>query len=885
MRLEGLTQCVVRRTSRSGALALASLCCVQAGTALAQPSAPETLERVIVTGSNIPRIDGETPLPVQIITREEIERSGVTTAAQLLERVPANINGFNDALTIQRTGQAGLSAANLRGLGGGSTLVLLNGRRLANYAFAGDTVDLNSIPLAAVERVEVLKDGASAIYGSDALAGVINFILRKDYVGAEVTAYGAVTQQGGGNNVLATASFGTGELARDGYNAFVTASYQSNQALKAADREFADTGYRPELGVDFRSTNTFPANILAGRRILNPTFAQGCAPPSSVPRPPAACVYDASAEIDLLPAIERTSVLARGTWRWSANTDVFAETLVSRNQFEITIAPTPISRFTVVGPNVYPASGPYYPTAWAAVHGVTGDLSLLYRAAELGPRITDTDSEAQRYVLGIEGLAGGWEYTVAGVYSRNTQSTNFKSGFVYIDRLIPAMATGLINPFGASGPDGQALLASTQFYGTLHSAEGTTSLINAVASREIAALPAGALALALGAEARREKLDNVWEPVLVSGFSEADAPRSVSGSRTAYALFAELNVPIVRGLEAQLALRYDDYSDFGSTTNPKVAARWQPLPALLVRGSWGTGFRAPPLYDLYRPRATTGAVDIVDPIRCPITGSPIDCDVDLAILFGGNPDLEPETSKQWNVGVVLEPAPGLSLGIDYWQIEQNDVIGNIGPPLGLTYYGTYGWRAIRGPVDPLYPNLPGPLIGFDDTLMNLGTTRTSGIDVSFAWTAPPMERGTVRVSLQGTYVLKWETQLEGATEISALGTDALLSAIPRWRSQFTLNWNSGPWGATLAQTYTSGYSDFRPDLSGQPRDVSAFAPWDVQGSYSGFRGWQLVGGIRNLFDRDPPVSNQTLSFQIGYNPLLANPLGRLFYLRATYAWD
>ena len=185
-----------------------------------------------------------------------------------------------------------------------------------------------------------------------------------------------------------------------------------------------------------------------------------------MPRPPAACVYDASAEIDLLPAIERTSVLARGTWRWNANTDLFAEALFSRNRFETTIAPTPISSITVVGPNVYPAGGPYYPTAWAAANGVTGNLSLLYRAAELGPRITDTDSEAQRYVLGVEGLAGGWDYNVAAVYSRNTQSTDFKSGFVYVDRLIPAMATGLINPFGASGPDGQALLASTQFYGT-----------------------------------------------------------------------------------------------------------------------------------------------------------------------------------------------------------------------------------------------------------------------------------------------------------------------------------------------------------------------------------------------------------------------------------
>ena len=212
--------------------------------------AVETLEKVVVTGSHIPRLDGETPLPVQTITREEIERLGVTTAAQLLERVPANVNGLNDALSIGNGGNPGLASANLRGLGSGSTLVLLNGRRLANYAFDGSTVDLNSIPLAAINRVEILKDGASAIYGSDALAGVINFILRKDYVGAEITGYGALTQEGGGNSGQLIASFGVGDLQRDRYNVFVSASYQKDEALKAIDRDFARTAYRPELGID-----------------------------------------------------------------------------------------------------------------------------------------------------------------------------------------------------------------------------------------------------------------------------------------------------------------------------------------------------------------------------------------------------------------------------------------------------------------------------------------------------------------------------------------------------------------------------------------------------------------------------------------------------------
>ena len=197
---------------------------------------------------------------------------------------------------------------------------------------------------------------------------------------------------------------------------------------------------------------------------------------------------------------------------------------------------------------------------------------------------------------------------------------------------------------------------------------------SAYASREVATLPAGPLALALGAEARRESLADTWDDVVTSGSGVLSAtPLSVSGGRTVYALFAELNVPVVRGLDAQLAVRYDDYSDFGSTTNPKVALRWQPVTSLLLRGSWGTGFRAPPLYDLYRPSSTSIDFGLIDPIRCPITGLPDDCDAFVEIIDGGNPELQPETSTQWNFGVVWEPARGLSLGVDYWNIEQDNV--------------------------------------------------------------------------------------------------------------------------------------------------------------------------------------------------------------------
>jgi iron complex outermembrane receptor protein len=886
-------QCGLRRLLAPACTATAlALAVVDASAQTSAPSgpgdAPVALERAVVTGSHIPQIDGESPLPIQVITREEIQRSGVTTAAQLLERVPANINGINDAMSVGNGAWPGLATANLRGLGSGSTLVLLNGRRLANYAFEGSTVDLNSIPLNAVDRVEILKDGASAIYGSDALAGVINFILRKDYAGGELTAYGAATHEGGGNSAQLIASLGTGDLQKDRYNVFVSAALQKDQALKAIDREFSRTAYRPDLGINQLNPLTSPSNILdlSRRRFINPTYAQGCSPPASIPSPgEQACAFDFATSIDLVPEVERSSVLSRATWRLDVDTDLFGEVLLTRNTSRITVAPTPVGPITAFGPTLYPAGGPYYPAEFAAANGLTGDLLVTYRAVELGPRINDVDSDSQRYLIGMQGDALGWDYNVAALFSRNTQSDTNANGYLDLAKFVPAMASGLINPWGPSGPQGRAQLDASLFYGTLRRSEGTTSLLNAYGSREIARWPAGPLTLALGAEARRERLADNFDQVLVSGSSIlSTTPLSTSGSRAAYALFGEMSVSVLPGLQTQLALRYDDYSDFGSTVNPKVALRWQPARTLLLRGSWGTGFRAPPLYDLFRPAATAFDFGVVDPIRCPVTGLPDDCDAIIEVIEGGNPDLRPEKSTQWNVGVVWEPMQRASVGVDYWHVEKDNVIGFLWWDNALRYYDRYADRFVRGPADPAVPGLPGPIVGYDARLMNLGSTRSSGVDVALSFTTPSMEWGTVRAALQGTYVTKWETQLDTVSFVSLLGTDVFDGAIPRWRSLLTLDWNYAQWGVTVAQNYTAGYTDASPEPGGTSRKVEAFAPWDLQLRYSGLAHWQLVTGVRNLFDTEPPVSNQTRTFQIGYDPQVASALGRLYYVRLSYSW-
>ncbi|HXE84529.1 MAG TPA: TonB-dependent receptor, partial [Gemmatimonadales bacterium] len=774
--------------------------------------------KVEVTGSNIYRSEAESALPVQVITREDIERSGSTTVAELMSRVSANVLGQNDQLSISSFRPPGLSSVNLRGIGSGDTLVLLNGRRVANYAFDGSAVDVNSIPLAAVERVEILKDGASAIYGTDAVAGVVNFILRKDFSGIEVTGYGSRPEQGGGEQYQGVVSAGFGDLAKDKYNVFVTAVHQKDEPLTATDREFSRTAYRPDEGLFQLPPTPFPANIYdpATDRLYNPSFASGCAPPyslpaTSAPTPGDACGFDYVGYSMLVPQVERTAVYGRGTLQASGDHQLFAELAYSDNRFTIVKAPTDIAPFT--NPNFvttrYPAGGPFYPTQFAAANGLSGDLNLLFNTAPLGPQINQVDTSAWRAVLGADGVLAGWDYAAALTFSRNDQSDSLGSGHVSLTRLNEAMATGLVNPFGPSGPQGDALLAATQVSGKIHTASGTTLDFLVKGSREMLALPGGPLALAVGAEARRERLSNDYTTLVTEG-DIAGLPvalQPVSGSRSVQAVFVEASVPLVKGFEAQVAARYDHYNDFGSTWNPKVALRWQPVRSLLLRTSWGTGFRAPPLYDLYTPQEQAFLLGFEDPLRCPVTGAPTDCGVSgFREVVGGNPSLQPETSKQLNAGVVWEPLSGLSLAVDYWKIAKHNLIGALFPETIFDNFALYApTNIVRGPVDPQYPDLPGPISNVLLTNQNLGNLKTSGIDVDITWRGRATRIGRFSFALNGTYISEWKMQPDGFTYESAVGRNAasVPGPFPRWKHYAALDWQYGAWGATLAQTFQS----------------------------------------------------------------------------------
>ena len=651
--------------------------------AQADTEAP-SLPRVEVVGSRLPRVDAETALPVQIIRREEIERSGVTTVEELLGLVSANFGGTLEATTTANSLISGRSSASLRGLGATRTLVLLNGRRIANYAFSGNFgggVDLHAIPLAAIERVEVLKDGASALYGSDAIGGVINFVTRRDFAGAEVFGSYTKTEAGGADSGRATLAAGTGRVESDGFNVFGVLDLRNAERLKGSERSFSSMRpYQPELGAVSNDPRTWPGNIRSPRptggfdiRSLNfPACTSDSSPVLG------ACRFNTSAASDLLPSSRQVGFFGMGTLRLSAQTDVYAEVLASTSRIRHEDPPTPVSttesqRGT---PFVLPASSPYYPT------GVTlpSNWALAYRTVPLGPSTTEVESNNVRVLVGLRSRQWDWDLDGAIATNRTWSRERYVSGMVDAGRLSSAFATGLLNPFGPSGPEGDALLAASEVRGISREATGTTQSADLRAIRELTVLPGGPLGIALGLEARRESLEDVKMPIAADVLYDFPASPK-QGSRRVQAAYVEIVAPVVKGFEIQAAARVDHYSDFGTAFSPKLAMRFEATPGVLLRASAGRGFRAPSLPELYTQQRHSffelAILGLTDPVRCPVTHLASDCQPGVDVVTGGNPALQPQRSTQSSLGIVVAPAPGWLASLDVWRIHIDSNITNL----------------------------------------------------------------------------------------------------------------------------------------------------------------------------------------------------------------
>ena len=827
-----------RRTALAGAAAL-----LAAGLALpAFAQEAQKLERVEITGSSIKRLDAETALPVQIIRREDIDKSGATTAAELLAKVTASTANLTDGASFSDiAGQRGFSGANLRGIGVSSTLVLLNGRRVANFASPGGAsgVDLNSIPLAAIERVEVLKDGASAIYGTDAISGVINFITRQDYQGVDIYAYYGDTQDGGADKKIITLSGGIGSLEKDGYNAFAVLDISKTGALRSGQRDWIGSVFQPDINLDVGSSNSFPANVRKvdefgafGRR-YNPS-APNCNPPATIYEPDSfvgstACLYNYMQDTEIFPKSDKLSLLSHGDFRINEDHTLFGEVLLTNTQTTYRISPLTISNLN------YPSTGQYYPTG--LIPGWTDDVRVNMRLTEAGGRTNEVDATTGRLVVGAKGLLAGWDYNTAINYSQSRVTDAYVNGYVKTDEFNAAFGTGVINPFGPSAQAGLDALNATKIHDDARKSKGTTIGFDVRGSRDLFAMDGGAAALALGYEFRREELEFRPSQLLQSGQIRGDgAADPFDGSRNVNAVFAELNLPVLKTLEAQLALRHDRYSDAGNTTNPKIGLRWTPVPEVIVRGSYGEGFRAPTLADLYTPERIGQTNGIYDDAYCAQVIATDDnyepdyCGLQPDKRKSGSKDLKPEESKQWSAGIVFQPIPAVSGSVDYWKIEKTNTIVS---PEGAIFADVVRNANLitRGPE--VIAGIPGPILEIDSRLRNAGKLETSGIDVSFEYRGPALDIGRFSAFMNGTYVIDFKTQeLDGAELVSGVGQFANDQVVQRWRHSLGASYDYGPASVTLIQNYLRGYTDQTPLQDGSTRRVDSYQLWDLTGSYA-----------------------------------------------------
>jgi len=908
-----------RRTKISAAAAI-----VAGGLALGTtPAAAQDAQRVEITGSSIKRIDAETALPVSVIRVEELTKQGVTTAEQAMARIAANQSNFGISQSIGAT-TGGKAEADLRGLSGptgtnsNKTLVLLNGRRIANHAFDSAAVDLNAIPLAAVDRIEVLRDGASAVYGTDAIGGVINFILKRDFVGLEASAQVQQPEaKGGGETHRATLVGGFGSLTENRFNLLASLDFRKQKVLEAKDRPFAATGVLGPTRADLTagtSGTSFPGD-LGGFEPSGPT----CNPPSSLPRFTAgvfdSCRYDFTRDIDIIPDNEQLTGLLRGTFALAPDHTLAAEYLHANNKGTQRVAAAPVS-------HIMPTTSPFYPvgapvgsvpnfldpgapddtTACGFTNCVPGGVAN-WRQVPAGKRTSGDDTTTTRAMIELQGALSGFDYRTALGQSKNKSTASVKRGYVDDDIMQTGVWNGVINPFGDQTAAGLAAIEAAQVSAPTLVGKATVDFFDVRASKDLMQMDAGPLAIAFGYDHRREK--SSFEATDVTGRLSSlgiDPDSDTAGSRKVNAVFAELNVPVLKTLEVNLAVRHDKYSDFGSTTNPKLSVRFQPVPQFLVRASANTGFRAPTLYEIYQPASLTFTSDNYDdPVLCP-GGTPapgasagVVCGQQVLQRNSGPAGiglpantLEPEKSKTFTIGTVFEPTRDLSFGIDLWWVEVRNMISGLpeqaifGDP---TKYASRFVRcsaltpAERSAIDVCL-NFPSfdPIAYINTPNENLGNLKTNGVDLSATWRSGSTSFGNFGISFDGTYITRYKYQRErGGTFIDAVGRYSDNAPVFRWQHVLSANWGIGPWSTTLSQRFKSGYVD-----QDETNRVGDYMIHDVSVTWTGIKNLTLTAGILNLFDKDPPRSVQVTTFQRGYDPRFADPLGRTYMLRAAY---
>ncbi|GAB3251567.1 TonB-dependent receptor [Chitinimonas naiadis] len=836
-------------------------------------AADEAVEKISITGSNIKRINAEGPLPVAVIKKEEIQQKGITSTNELLRSL-AYMSSFNDDLTSNSPNTSGTAVASFRGLAGDQTVVLLNGRRIANYGFDGQFADLNTIPIGAIERVEVLKDGASAIYGADAIGGVINFITRKDYQGAEATAGYGITERGDGAERSASVTGGYGDYNNQGFNVLANVNWYKRGIITNLDRERTRTGdYSRFIGPTGNQLSTYAPS----GNVLNPKTNQWepyapCPSPELLVTPSplgngTSCVFDFAPYRPTYSPTERKSAFVSSSFKLADNARLFAEVLYSENDTSLTAAPAP-AIFTV------PANHPSNKYGQA--------VSVRGRPLQAGPRTTDNESKATRFVVGVDGSLGAYDYNVAVGQAKN-KSVNTDGGYFLSDKLFTAIANGTFNPFATN--NSQAVMDSLNAH-AVRRGETTYEFVEGKLSGELVDLPAGPMGFAVGVVAAKEKLKDQPNGDQIAGNIFGSIAQSAAvGSRDSKAVYTELAVPILKNLEAQFALRYDSYEGGTNSTTPKVALRFQPVQSLLFRGSYSEGFKMPSLRDLFGGQ-NQSADSVQDFPGCVVRG--IDRSKCSRLQYdrfsGGNALLKPEQSKSMNFGIVFEPNRNLTVGLDYFIIEKTDEIGLVPTQYVLdnSPYAAGTFSSLPGsPLLGVKRDTGGTVVSIQSGQANLGTRNIKGFDFT---NTVRFKAGGAALSL-GTDVTYYEqydySDLPGTPQYGRLG----LLNLPRYKVTFNGSMDLGATNTRIVVTHLPHMLD-KPqataskEATATDRMIASFTTVDLASSYKGFKDLTLSAGVKNLFDTEPPFANndtRTLGFA-----QVHDIRGRFFYGSVNY---
>lgn len=912
MKLKTLAHCI----------AIIGISGMYAAPASAQEKLSEEPQRVEITGSSIKRIASEGALPVEIITRKQLEASGIVTAEQLIATLNVNGNGSDnlasnaDVTSGAQRGNNGATSANLRGQGSDSTLVLLNGRRVATHGMKGSAVDLNSIPMAAVERVEILKDGASAVYGTDAIGGVINFILRKNYQGIEAQVFTDTAQQSGGDINRVSLVGGFGDLETDGYNVLLTATHSDNQALRGDQRSFVNT-FQPNRGlsVDTRGTpyatvfatslaNTILSNksnngpLLPGTNqpmnAINPLNLPGGAGCGAIDGMAAydykiwdtassryACAWDTGRAAVLQQPVTNDNFVSRATYK-NGDHQFFAELVGSRVDVAKSFSPnqiSPGSNFPAT--SFYPSTGAAYDSVFNAIAAVFPSIKSNYglpiayrwRCMECGNREIDTQTTAARLQLGADGQIGKWDYRVGFSRAYSESKSTLGNGYNYTVALANALGTGIINPFLLPGQKqtqaAMDLIASTSAKGVvLYGGKTTLTQADASISGEIYKLPAGSVMMALGTDLRKEEYSfngdaraaSVRPAILNAPFDDSNALPTVS--RDIRAIYAEVLVPVLKSLEVTVAGRQDHYTGFGNTFNPKVSFRYTPVEQVLFRGSYNTGFRAPSFNQLFNgiTESPYSGKDLVDPATCPglkADSSKPGCGIITPnLLTGGKPNLGPETAKEGSIGMVWAPSPRFSANMDLWEIRKQNTITSLDLTTLLQNYNLFSAQFIR--------DASGAITQIDQRWLNAGDSITRGIEVG-ANANGAIWRGKWTAAIDGSYLLEKKSRPTanapyGASEVGRFIFTGDLGL--RWKHTAYVTYTEGNWTTMLSQIFRSGYKDqVLPGVanglvtpSNYNPDVKAYSIFNLSATYSGIKNMTLTAGMKNIFNTDPPFA-------------------------------